>query len=177
MRELFTIDLKDYDPNAKVKYRPSARAIIRKGNLIALVFASKKGYYKFPGGGINGDESNIEALIREVREEAGLDVDPDSITEYGYVIRRQKSSRDDGVFEQVNYYYVCSCSSVVGEQELDDYEAEDGFVLQWVDVGAAAEVNLRYADETSSSLSSSGDLFDRVMAKREGLVLEMLAGE
>ena len=52
-------------------------------------------YYKFPGGGLEFDESNIDALIRETREEAGLIIIKDSIKEYGYVHRVQKA-KDPG---------------------------------------------------------------------------------
>ena len=47
----------------------------------------KNNNYKFPGGGIEKNESNIDALIRETKEEAGLVVIKDSIKEYGYVHR------------------------------------------------------------------------------------------
>ena len=108
MRCLFEIDLKDYEGCTKVFRRPSARAVILKGDKIALVYATEEKYYKFPGGGIHEDEDKKEALIREVREETGLNVIPESIREYGSVLRKQKSEKaDDTVFEQENYYYLC----------------------------------------------------------------------
>ena len=82
MRCLFEIDLKDYEGCTKVFRRPSARAVILKGDKIALVYATEEKYYKFPGGGIHEDEDKKEALIREVREETGLNVIPESIREY-----------------------------------------------------------------------------------------------
>ena len=87
MRRLFEMDLKDYNDTDNVFRRPSARAIILKGDKIALVYSKKEKYYKFPGGGIHVDEDKKEALIREVREEAGLVVIPETITEYGSVLR------------------------------------------------------------------------------------------
>lgn len=39
MRRLFKIDLKDYDGCSKVFRRPSVRAVILKGDKIALVYA------------------------------------------------------------------------------------------------------------------------------------------
>ena len=93
MRRLFEIDLKDYDGCMKVFKRPSARAVIFKGDKIALVYATNEKYYKFPGGGIHEDEDKREALLREVKEEVGLTVIPESIKEYGSVLRRQRSDR------------------------------------------------------------------------------------
>ena len=119
MRRLFEVDLKDYEGCTKVFRRPSARAIIFKDDKIALVYATNEKYYKFPGGGIHDDEDKKKALIREVKEEVGLVVIPESITEYGSVLRRQKSDRDeDTVFEQENYYYFCKVEDIAESSNL-----------------------------------------------------------
>ena len=169
MRRLFEIDLKDYDGCTKVFRRPSARAIIFKGDKIALVYATNEKYYKFPGGGIHDDEDKKEALIREVKEEAGLSVIPESITEYGSVLRRQKSDKDaDTVFEQENYYYRCEVEDKAGEQNLDEYEKDAGFMLVYVDIEEAIKTNGEYRSEC---------FFNEVMIGREKRVLEMLLSD
>ena len=169
MRRLFEIDLKDYNESDTVFRRPSARAIIQKGDKLALVYSKKEKHFKFPGGGIHDDEDKKEALIREVREEVGLVVIPESIREYGSVLRRQKSTVKDGeIFEQENYYYFCDVQERPVSQELDDYEDEAGFVLKIVDIDEAIETNAAYA---------SDDFFNEVMIKREERVLEMLKQE
>ena len=166
MRRLFEIDLKDYNESDTVFRRPSARAIIQKDDKLALVYSKKEKYFKFPGGGIHDDEDKKEALIREVREEVGLVVIPESIREYGSVLRRQKSTVKDGeIFEQENYYYFCDVHERSVSQDLDDYEDEAGFVLKIVDIDEAIETNTAY---------SSDDFFNEVMIKREKRVLEML---
>ena len=88
MRTLFEIDLKDYDENGTRFERPSVRGIIIKDGKIAMVHSLKYDYYKFPGGGIEGDENPIDAMIRETREEAGLSVIPETVKEYE--IRRKR---------------------------------------------------------------------------------------
>ena len=170
MRELFEIDLKDYNANACVYRRPSVRGIIiNEDNKIALVYSQKEHYYKFPGGGINEEEDMICALVREVNEEVGLVVKPQSITEFGSVLRRQKStSTVNTIFEQENYYYVCEVESQIGTQELDDYEAEAGFVLRVVDLNDAIKVNEEYRTD---------DYFNEIMIKRELEVLKMVQRE
>ena len=95
MKLLFEIDKKNYDNDGKAFVRPSARTIIIKDNKIYMVHSLVYDYYKFPGGEIESDESNIDALIRETKEEAGLIVIKDSIKEYGYVHRVQKA-KDPG---------------------------------------------------------------------------------
>ena len=83
MKELFSLDMKDYDPDGKVFSRPSARAIVFKNDKVLLVYSKKYNYYKFPGGGIENGEKPEDALIREVREETGYQIIAESIEEYG----------------------------------------------------------------------------------------------
>ena len=52
----------------------------------------------------------VAALVREVKEEVGLIVKPESISEFGSVMRRQKSNfTENTIFEQENYYFWCEC--------------------------------------------------------------------
>ncbi len=166
MKQLFSIDLKDYSPDSAVSKRPSARGIIFRDGLIALVYSKKEKYYKFPGGGIRDGEDKKEALIREVLEETGLTVIPESIREFGSVIRRQNSNLSAGtVFEQENFYYFCDVRPGLSPQKLDEYEDEAGFILKFVKTEEAIEANRKY---------HSNDLFDEIMIKREMKVLELI---
>ncbi len=166
MKRLFEIDLKDYKETDSVFRRPSARAVIIKGDKIALVYSRREKYYKFPGGGIRDGEDKKEALIREVREEVGMVVIPGSIREFGSVLRRQKSTVDeDTIFEQENYYYFCEVEDDLVSQDLDDYESEAEFVLRIVDLDEAIRTNAEYRSE---------DFFNEIMIKREHRVLCMI---
>ena len=169
MRCLFEIDLKDYEGCTKVFRRPSARAVILKGDKIALVYATEEKYYKFPGGGIHEDEDKKEALIREVRKETGLNVIPESIREYGSVLRKQKSEKaDDTVFEQENYYYLCETEDTQGAQDLDEYEKDAGFMLVYADIDEAIKANGIFTSDSKA---------DEIMIDRERRVLEMIKEE
>lgn len=166
MGRLFEIDLKDYNETDDVYRRPSARAIIIQGDKIALVYSKKEKYYKFPGGGIHGDEDKKEALMREVREEVGMIVIPESIREFGSVLRRQKNDRlENSIFEQENYYYFCDVKETLVDQELDDYENEAEFVLKVVDIDTAIAANDIYKSDV---------YFNEIMIKRELRVLRLI---
>ncbi len=166
MRQLFEIDLHDYREGGKVSRRPSARGIIIENGKIALVYSRKEQYYKFPGGGIHGREDKKAALVREVREETGLVVIPESITEFGSVMRRQRSNlSEDTVFEQENFYYLCRTESRVTQQHLDDYEREAEFTLQYVPIDQAIAVNDQYRTD---------EFFDEIMIRRENKVLRLI---
>ncbi len=166
MKELFVIDLKDYENDYKVFKRPSARGIIIKNNKIILVYSEKEKYYKFPGGGIKENEDMKTALIREVREEVGLNVIPVSVKEFGSVMRRQNSNYSaNTIFEQENFYFLCNTENQIYEQELDDYEREAEFSLRIVDIDDAIKANYEY---------HSNDNFNEIMIKREMKVLQIV---
>ena len=165
MRHLFTIDTHNYDPNGSVFVRPSVRAIIIEDQKVLMVHSLKYDYYKFPGGGIEAGESLPEALCREVREESGMMVDPASIREFGLVHRRSRGD-NGGVFIQDNFYFLCDACTHVGQQ-LDDYEADEGFTPEWITPEHAIETN-RFHDHGAS---------EHVMLEREALVLERLMEE
>ena len=166
MRMLFEIDKKDYVTDGSVFSRPSARGIIIKDGKIAMVHSRKYDYYKFPGGGIEGNERKEDALIREVLEETGLCVVKESITEYGQVHRIQKGTKGD-IFVQDNYYFLCSVEDDIRPQKLDEYEADEGFVLAYVSPEFAADKNRK----------SIVDEFSKVMLERDAKVLELLMQE
>lgn len=170
MRELAVYDHKDYKENGTVGKRPSVRGVIIEGGRIAMVHSLKYDYYKFPGGGIDSGESHLDALIREVAEETGLTVIPDSVKEYGLVIRKEKGTVED-LFIQENFYYFCKVEKKIAHQALDDYEAEEQFVLEWVKPEDAIEANLYFCrgDKASS--------FERHMIEREANVLKLLMAD
>lgn len=168
MRLLFEMDKKDYGGCTRTFTRDSARSIIIRDGKIAMIHSLKYDYYKFPGGGIENGENPVGAMIRETREEAGLAVIPESVREYGYVHRIQKSDRDDAVcFIQDNYYYLCEAEKDPIPQELDAYEAKESYRLEFIFPGTAIAKNR----------SVRNSPYNRMMFEREALVLELLQAE
>ena len=168
MRLLFDMDLHDYDACTHSFVRNSARSVILRDGKVAMIHSLKYDYYKFPGGGIENGESPVDAMIRETREEAGLVVIPESVREYGYVHRIQKSDRDETeCFIQDNFYYLCEAEDRPAAQRLDDYEAGEDYTLEFVDPMTAIRKN-RSVGETP---------YNRLMFEREARVLEMLQAE
>ena len=167
MRLLFEMDAKDHAGCTRTYRRDSARAVIIEGGRAAMVHSLKYDYYKFPGGGILPGESPVDAMVRETGEEAGLAVDRASVKEYGLVRRVRKSAYDpDERFEQDNLYYLCSACGET-PRDLDEYEAEERFTLEYVDPAEAIRV-----DRRDGLLPSA-----RTMAEREARVLELLMNE
>ena len=168
MRTLFDLDRKNYDECTHTYIRNSARSIIIKNGLIAMVHSLKYDYYKFPGGGIENGESETDALIRETLEEAGLTIIRDTIKEYGMVHRIQKSLDDETeCFIQDNFYYICDTEEDISSQKLDDYESKERFTFEYVKQEVAIATN-RKPDHGPK---------DPVMIEREAKVLELLIEE
>ncbi len=168
MRLLFELDAKDYDPDGRAFVRPSARGIIIKEGKVAMVHSLRYDYYKFPGGGLEPGEDAKAAMIREVREESGLRVIPASVREYGLVRRMQKNDMPGyDYFYQENFYFLCDAEEETVSQDLDDYEAEAGFVPEWIEPDRAIYVN-RYVNT---------NIQGRFTREREARILEMLMKE
>jgi 8-oxo-dGTP pyrophosphatase MutT (NUDIX family) len=124
----------------RINYRTAVRAVIWKDNKILMVH-SNRGDYKFPGGGLNKDESHEEALKREVREETGYIINnvKDKI---GVIIERKLDDyEENSIFEMTSYYYLCEITSNQTTQQLDDYEEELEFHPIWIGVDKAIELN------------------------------------
>ncbi|MBR5970814.1 MAG: histidine phosphatase family protein [Lachnospiraceae bacterium] len=164
---LFTVDLQDYNPNGKRYYRPSARAIIRRGEEVALIYSRKNDYYKIPGGGIDPGEDQHTALIRETKEEAGLTVIPESIRSFGRVTRIQKGTEaEDEVFIQENFYFTCEAEEGAVAPALTEKEQAQDFVPAFATPAHAAEVNLTHPHGPDAKPA---------MIEREARVLELIS--
>lgn len=166
MKLLFSLDKKNYDESWPKYERPSVRGVIIRGDKVAMVHSLKYDYYKFPGGGIDPSESHMDCLIREVKEESGLTVIPETVKEFGNVVRAE-AGKGEEIFYQENFYYLCHVEATTTLQDLDDYEAEENFTLEWITPDVAISAN-RKPDHGPKS---------NIMIEREAKVLEILIEE
>lgn len=168
MRLLFEMDKQDYENCTHSFVRNSARSIMISDKKIAMIHSMKYDYYKFPGGGIESGEDPITAMIRETREEAGLVVKLETVKEYGYVHRIQRSDKDaTECFVQDNYYYLCEAENETVAQCLDHYESKENYVLEFVDPQIVITKNRNVISSPYSPM----------MFEREARVIELLISE
>ena len=165
MKRLFTIDQQDYAPDWPRSQRHTVRAIIERDGKLGMLHKLTYDYYAFPGGGIEEGETYHEALIREVHEETGLRVIPESIREFGSALRLNSSHKyRNTIFEQENFYYMCAVEDTVDAQQLTEGEAEDQIILEFVSAEDALRQN-RYGDH--------GEETDGIWIERESKILEI----
>ena len=116
------------------RVRQAVRAVImRQDKKIAIVHSSKFNTYKLPGGGVEKEETLVNALKREILEETGLEVIIQN--EIGMVteLRTDFSNFDKGLF-QISYIYRANYSKGIASAEYTDSEIEEGFTWKWMEL-------------------------------------------
>lgn len=143
MKKLLLSDYKDYSGEMPVFVKHTVRAVIMQDGRIAMQ-QSKTGEFKILGGVVEEDETHLDTLTREVAEEAGLIVKPDSLREIGYIEERR---RDVFCKEQVyvcyTYFYFCEVEECTVELQLTECELQKGYRLVWETPQRIVECNRR----------------------------------
>lgn len=121
---------------------PSCHALVRDGDRILLVRRARPplvGQWGLPGGGVELGETVEQAVVREVREETGLQVEVSRFLGYVDAIERDDAQR-------VRYHYVISYFEAAvrgGELRAGD-DASD---VRWVTAAEARQMPLTDAVE------------------------------
>ncbi len=106
--------------------RKAARAILfDKENKVAMLFVSRDGYHKIPGGGVENNEDIKTALAREIKEETGCTAKIGK--EVGMIIEY----RDKFKKIQLSYCYMAKVSKY-GNHSFTKSEKDAGFQIKWM---------------------------------------------
>ncbi|MFJ7665755.1 NUDIX hydrolase [Lysinibacillus sp. NPDC097195] len=132
-------------------YREAVRAIIINNQKILLVH-SEKGDYKFPGGGLEDNETHSQGLVREVKEETGY-VNCRVQTKVGFISEKTVDVDDDNqLFQMMSHYYLCE---LIDEQKIDQqleaYELAQQFTAKWVSLDDAIKQNESLLNESQNN--------------------------
>jgi 8-oxo-dGTP pyrophosphatase MutT (NUDIX family) len=132
------------DPSVEYYHRTGAYLVIVQDGMVAAI-EHRLGYL-LPGGGIEGEETHEETLLRECLEEIGYDV---RVDEFITSADAWDTHPKVGPFHPIQYYY---------SGELLDQYAEcglDGTRLCWVRIEELGVPMQRYAVQTYLSRQTS----------------------
>ena len=95
-----------------------------------LLIRQKQGFYGFPKGHVEGNETEVETAIRETKEETNLDVvvDESKRFEISYIV-------NDNIDKNVVYFLA----KLVGENNIIAQEEEINEVI-WVDIDKVEDI-------------------------------------
>lgn len=111
---------------SQAKPRLTARALVlNPQGLCAVMYAAKFGIYSLPGGGVEDGESVEEALLREIAEETGCQVD--AFEPLGYV----EENRAHADYTQLSHYYIVRTSDRALHPQLTEAEVAGGTRALW----------------------------------------------
>ncbi|MFH1201161.1 MAG: NUDIX hydrolase [bacterium] len=113
-----------YGKNNKLHIVTPVAVIRRNDNRILLLKRREDetvypGYYTFPGGKVEGNDTIRDTLIKEVKEECGLDLNP------GFILIKEKAiGRPDGQTSK-SLSFLCSVKNpetiILDEKDFTDY--------------------------------------------------------
>ena len=140
MKKLLVMDAKNYPPGMEEIYRVAVRGIIFINGKL-LMIENSFGEAKLPGGGIEGDEDDYTALLREVKEETGFDVIPESIVPFGEIEEKRLSVKEPMIWHQFSRLYFCEVYPGQGTCEYTENEKKYGFHQVLYTIEEALEKN------------------------------------
>lgn len=146
MEKILVMDEHNYDENLEEIYRISVRGIIFVGGKL-LMIESSFGEVKLPGGGMDPGEDEYQTLVREVKEETGYDVIPESIKPFGEIEEKRLAVYEPMIWHQINRLYFCDVYAEQGECEYSENEKEEGFHQVFYTIEEALEKNERMLEK------------------------------
>ncbi|HEX3568394.1 MAG TPA: NUDIX domain-containing protein [Candidatus Saccharimonadales bacterium] len=120
-------------PISDLRWRPAAYAIAIRGDTILLV--SEDNGYHLPGGGVDLGEMPEDGVIREVKEETGLEISNLRLVGLLSTFFTPSHQKKSEHYQSLLLYYLCDVAD--GEVSLDDQmddEKEYGLMPEWVSI-------------------------------------------
>ena len=159
-------DITDLSANKFI--RKATRAIVLNGDDILLLYTKRYHDYSLPGGGIDEGESNIDGLVRELKEETGAH-NVKNIQAFGlYEEFRPWHEAGFDIVHMESYCFVCTIDAELGETRFEDYEIKNGMKPVWMNIHEAIAHN----EETIANSDKKG-----MSIERETFLLKLIVDE
>ena len=122
--------------------------IIDDNDVISLGYCNKT--YQLPGGHIEYNEDLFDGLIREVKEETGIDISNSEIKPFQKISHFSKNYRNSGKNRKndIYYYYIKTNDKFdVNKTSFDERETEYGYTVKEFPLGEIEEVLLNSVND------------------------------
>ena len=134
---------------SKLTFRPAVYGVIVKGGKILM--SKQWDGYDFPGGGIELGEPTKNALIREVKEETGIDV------EIGKILHCEHSffklPFKGNFVHSIHMYYECQMiGGELSAEFLDEQEKQYADKPEWISLSDIEQVKIYSSGNVSDVL-------------------------
>lgn len=146
MERILVMDEKNYAPDMEEIYRVAVRGIIFIDGKLLLI-ENAFGEAKLPGGGIDSGEDDYQALVREVKEETGYDVIPETIKPFGEIEEKRLSVGEPMIWHQISRLYFCEVYPEQGACDYSENEKKHGYRQVLYTLEEALERNRKMLNE------------------------------
>ena len=122
--------------------------MINSNNEILLAFAY--GDYQFPGGHLNKDENNEKGLIREVKEETGIDISKYDLQPFMMIKHLTKNYFNSGKnrCNKIIYYIIKTDEKLnLKKSSFTDYEKKGNFTIGYYKLNELEEMLIDYSNK------------------------------
>lgn len=135
----------------RFKLIPAVYLLLEKDNKVLLLRRANTGYQdgklSLVAGHVDGDELATTALLREAKEEIGVDIDVKDL-KFVHVAHRLGETSDD---ERVDFFF--SCSRWNGE--IQNIEPEKSSELTWEERGDLPDDTIPYIKKVIECINNS----------------------
>ncbi len=137
-------------PKEKLVFRPAAYGVILDGRKILLMKTKSTGKYWTPGGGIDLGESIHDALIREIKEETGVEIEIQKLLKFDESFFYYEPK--DEAYHSYSFFYLCEAKTtkLLKDHEVDPNDESEK--PRWVNLDTVKKEDMQTGAEGILSL-------------------------
>jgi 8-oxo-dGTP diphosphatase len=151
------------------EYRVKAEDLIQRIGVYAVIIQDDKILltrqwkgYSLIGGGVDKGEALDEAIVREVKEETGLDFTPGEV--FYHMTRFFQKNAESKPHQSFQFYFSGKVSGKISNDSITN--SEHGYtddVPEWVDLKQAKKIDLRHSVDLITLLTEYDKLMSRMI--------------
>lgn len=146
-------------PVSDLSWRPSAYAVVIRDGKVLL--CKHFGKHNLPGGGIDLGETPEAAVVREVKEETGIDVARPRLLGLETDLFRMTHS-DNSCFQTILLYYVCDyVGGTLSTAGFDEEEQNYAELAEWTPLKHLDDLQVTSSKDYRKFIKQAADLAGR----------------